>query len=176
VNPSRPIYSNDRRAPRMKKGKYATAVITRALFNEFKEKHPEHTEVCWTRFQKLWDDLAQTIREQTVHNPLGVKLGSYTGELKYQHLPHKFQAENKKDSAEAGEPVMNLNIVNRGKVGKIKWERRWAVKFNKMLQFFAFTPTREIKKLADKYTEAHPHQIRTSRNTLGGYSVWRQLK
>ena len=61
-------------------------------------------------------------------------------------------------------------------MAKIKWERRWAVRFNKMLQFFAFKATREIEELANKYILSNPDKLRVARNTLGGYSIWRQLK
>jgi len=60
-------------------------------------------------------------------------------------------------------------------VAKIKWERRWAVRFNKMLQFFAFEPTRKMNTMAKKYTDTNPDKIRVARNTLGGFSVWRQI-
>jgi len=44
-----------------------------------------------------------------------------------------------------------------------------------MLQFFAFEPTRKMNTMAKKYTDANPEKIRVARNTLGGFSVWRQI-
>ncbi len=45
-----------------------------------------------------------------------------------------------------------------------------------MLQFHAFEPTREMNLMAKKHTDSKPESIRTARNTLGGFSIWRQLK
>lgn len=172
----KPIYSNDRKAPRMKKAEFSTNIVTKELWRDFKKKYPEHNHLSWDDFYNDWKDIAQTYREETITNPLGSKLGSYSGELKLQYLPHKFIAIDPASSAEIGEKTKFTNIVGKGKVGKIKWERRWAVKFNKMLQFFAFDPTRELNIMAKKYMDKHPEKLRVARNTLGGYSVWRQLK
>lgn len=172
----KPTYKPDPKAPRMKKGKYSSQVITKELWQEFKKAFPEHKKMTWKEFITYWDELAETIREETIFNPLGVKLGHYTGELKYQYLPYKFKAKDPFTSVEEGMQLNHVNLMTKGKVGKIKWERRWAVRFNKMLQYYAFQPTREMEKMAKVHTDANPESIRTSRNTLGGYSIWRQLK
>jgi hypothetical protein len=160
----------------MKKGKYATQVVTRELWKEFTKAFPEYKDMSWKDFSDYWNDIAATIREETIFNPLGVKLGHYTGELKYQYLPHRYKAKDRNTSLELGVTTNFVNLVTRGKVGKIKWERRWAVRFNKMLQFYAFEPNRDMNDKAKVHTEANPETLRTARNTLGGYSIWRQLK
>jgi hypothetical protein len=170
----KPTYSNDRKAPRMRKGKFSKMIISKDLWRKFTKEFPEYKEMSWKDFYDNWLDIAETIRHETVNNPLGVKLGSYTGELKLQYLPHKFIAEDLSSSEEIGEKVNHLNITTRGKVAKIKWERRWAVKFNKMLQLYAFDETREINQMAKEYIDKHSDKLRVSRNTLGGPSIWRQ--
>lgn len=170
----KPTYSWDPKAPRMKKAKYSQQVVTRGLYDRFIKEHPEYA-ISWSEFYQCWLDIAETIREEAIQNPLGVRLGSYTGELKLQYIPYRLKVENQKASAELGEKVDHVNLLTRGKVARIKWERRWAVKFNKMLQFFAFEPTRKMKDMAKKYTDANPEKIRVARNTLGGFSVWRQI-
>jgi hypothetical protein len=172
----KPVYTNDRTAPRMKKAEFSTQVVTKQLWKEFKKEFPEYKDLTWDEFFQDWKEIAETYREEAIYNPLGTKLGSYAGELKLQYLPHKFVAVDPAVSAELGEKTKHLNIVNKGKVGKIKWERRWAVKFNKMLQFFAFEETRELNKMAKIHLDEHPEKPRVARNTLGGYSVWRQLR
>ncbi len=167
----KPIYSNDRKAPRMRKGKFSKMIITRELWKKFIAEFPEYKEMSWKDFYNNWLDIAQTIRQETVNNPLGVKLGSYTGELKLQYLPHKFKAEDAVTSGELGEKINFLNIPMKGKVAKVKWERRWAVKFNKILQFYAFDETREINQMAKEYIDKYSDKLRISRNTLGGPSI-----
>lgn len=168
------MYTNDRKAPRMGKGKFSKQVLTKELWKAFKKEHPrEYKDMTWENFVKRWDELAETIRYESVHNPLGVRLGAYTGELKFQYLPHKFKAPDLKGSEEIGEDINHLNISTKGKVFKLKWERRWAVKFNKMLQFFAFEPHRKTYSLIK---DVNNDSVRTARNTLGGYSIWRQIK
>jgi hypothetical protein len=162
-------YTNNVKGPRMKKGRFSSSVITKDLFKRFKQKHPEH-QIDWKTFSEKWEEIAGIIRDEVVNNPLGVKLGFYAGELKLQYLPYKFEA---KDQASGDK---HINLTTRGKVGKLKWERRWAVKFNKMLQFYAFDATRKLTKMAKEKILDSPEAPRVSRNTLGGYSAWRQLK
>lgn len=161
----------------MKKGKFSRQIVTKEAWIEFKNSNPEYKNLSWKDFYSSWKEIAETIRNETVTNPLGTKLGSYTGELKTQYLPNKFlKASDNMASQEVGEKIPYANLVTRGRVARIKWERRWAVKFNRMLQFFAFEPTREINELAGKYIKENPDKLRVARNTLGGYSIWRQLK
>lgn len=164
----------DPKAPRMRKAKFSQQVVSKDLYKRFKEQFPEH-KISWEEFYKCWEDIADTIREESVNNPLGVKLGSYTGELKLQYIPYNFKVEDFAVSEEIGEKVNHVNLLTKGKVARLKWERRWAVKRNKMLQFFAFEPTRKLKIIAKKYTDANPDKIRVARDTTGGYSVWRKL-
>lgn len=171
----KPTYSNDRTAPRMRKAKFSKMVITRELYDRFCKEYPEY-KLTWAQFYQYWQDIAAKIRYHTVYNPLGLKLGSYTGELKFQYLPHKFKANDRSTSALLGEKVDFINLAMKGKVGKVKWERRWAVKRNKILQFYAFDGTRELIKVAKHYIVANPDKLRIARNTLGGHSVWRQKR
>lgn len=162
------------KGPRMKMGQFTQQVITESFWKRFRKMHPEYADKKDKELNDIWNDIAKTIRDEVVNNPLGVKLGSYTGEIKYQFLPHKFKALSVKEIA-LGNEVRHTNLLTRGKVALVKWERRWAVKFNKMLQYYAFEPMQVIKKRLKEYTDNNPDKIRTSRNTLGGYSVWRQL-
>lgn len=171
------MYSNDRNAPRMRKGEFSKQIVTKELWRNFIKKFPEHKDITWREFYNSWSEIAETIREEAITNPLGVKLGSYTGELKLQYLPYKMKnAKDQEISNELKEETNHVNLLTRGKVAKIKWERRWAVKFNKMLQFFAFDSTREMNKLAKKHTDENPDKLRMARSVLGGFSFWRQIK
>lgn len=170
----KPVYSNNRKAPRMKKGEFSKMVVTMELYMKFVEQFPEYKDMSWREFYQNWLDIAETTRHEAIHNPLGVRLGSHLGELKLQFLPYKFEANNYAASSQVGEKIPHLNLETRGKVPKIKWERRYAVKFNKILQFYAFDETRELNKLAAKYVPNNLEKIRVARVTLGGPSVWRQ--
>lgn len=174
MKPTKPIYSNDRKAPRMRKGEFSKMVVTKELWKRFKEELPEYVNMTWREFYDGWLEIAERIRYYTIYNPLGVKLGSYTGELKFQYLPHKFKAVDYSTSEKEGQEHVHLQIEQRGKVPSIKWERRWAVKYNKILQFYAFDETREINILSNIYMKDNSDKLRVSRNTLGGPSVWRQ--
>lgn len=128
--------------------------------------------MSWKEFQERWGEIADTIRNEAIVNPLGVKLASYLGELKTQFLPKKYRAVDRKLFMETGEEVNHLNLVTRGKVAKIKWERRWAVNFNKILQLYAFEADRRMNSLAKTYVPENTEKIRTSRITLGGKRTW----
>src|SRR5688572_24406868 len=164
------MYQNDRSAPRMRKGEFSKMVITKKLYKSFLKEFPEYKDMTWRQFYDSWLEIAKEVRHEAIMNPLGVKLGSYLGELKLQYLPYKFKAIDPK-TADGSEYI---NINTKSKVGTIKWERRWAVKFNSILQFYAFDETRELHILAYPRTIENPETIRVARNTLGGVSVWRQ--
>ncbi len=172
----KPTYSNDRSAPRMRKAKYSINLVSKDSFKKFKESFPEYKNMKWEDFSNNWLDIAETIRKEVIENPLGVKLGSYTGELKLQYLPYKQKAVDIDLSNKIGEKIDHLNITTKGKVAIIKWERRWAVKFNRMLQFFAFQATRKLNIDAKNYIDAHPEKLRVSRAITGGVNVWKKLK
>lgn len=158
----------------MRKGNFSQQVLTKNLYTRFRKEYPEH-EISWTDFYQAWVDIADTIREEAVYNPLGVKLGSYTGELKLQYIPYTFKAIDRGGTNEIGEKINHVNILTKGKVARLKWERRWAIKRNKMLHFFAFEPTRKLKDIAKKYTDSNPDKIRVAREVLNGRNVWRKL-
>lgn len=163
MKPTKPIYFNDRTAPRMRKAKYSEQVITNELWRELKKKYPEFKGKTNKELNTLWGDIATIYRKEAISNPLGAKLGSYTGEIKLQFLTSRFKAENKSVSEQLGQRVNYANLLTRGKVAKLKWERRWAVRFNKMLQFFAFGATRELEKMAKEYIDANPEKLRVTK-------------
>jgi len=168
-----PIYHNDKTAPRMRKGQFSKQIVNKQLWWRFIEDNEKYEKVTWDEFRKLWDDIAYTIREEAVENPLGVKLPKFIGELKVQYLPYLNHGHiDHIKSNELGIKVKNLGIVDKGKRGTLKWERRWAVKFNRMLQFFAFQPGRTLKLMTVKKFNKHPEKIRMSGNTLRGHNIW----
>lgn len=160
----------------MRKKEFSSNVVTRELWRKFQNDNPEYKNIKWTEFYEIWLLISKELREEVVNNPLGVKLPFYTGEIKLQFLPYKFKAVNYAESSKLGKRITNANLMNRGKTATIKWERRWAVKFNKILQFFAFNPHRDIGKLAKERIDENPNTVRISRNTLGGKSKWRSIK
>lgn len=158
----------------MRKGEFSRMVVTRDLFKKFQREFPEYKDMKWEEFYDNWLDIAAKIRHAAVNNPLGVKLGAYTGELKIQWIPYKMDIESRIESEKAGEKITAHNFESKGKPARVKWERRWAVKFNKILQFYAFDETRELTKAAHEYIVNNPTLIRVARVTIGGNSVWRQ--
>ena len=161
---------HDKKGPRMRKGEFSKSVINKELYKKFIKEFPEYKDMTWSEFYNNWLEITKEIRIESVWNPLGVKLGSYLGELKLQYIPYNFEARDRSQN----EITNHINLNTRGKVAKVKWERRWAVKFNKILQFYAFNETRDINKLAYEYVSLHPEKLRVARITTGGPSVWRK--
>lgn len=157
------VYSNNKKGPRMRKGKFSKKIITKDLWAEFTSTFPEYKEISWNSFYKAWLDIAETIRTEAMTNPQGVKLGSYTGELKLQYISPEFKGADYKTSQELGTKISYPNLQSRGKVAVIRWERRWAVKFNKILGFFGFEPTREMVKIKVEHADKNPEKIRVAR-------------
>lgn len=153
------------KAPRMRKGKFSTIIFSKELYKRFCQEYPEY-KLSWKEFKQYWMDITETIRYEGVMNPLGVKLPLYLGELKYQYLPYKYKALDRKATQEEEERINHMSLTTRGKIGTIKWERRWAVNFFKMLQFYAFEHDQKMNKLAKKYTTENPEKVRVSRAVL----------
>jgi hypothetical protein len=157
----------NRKAPRMRKGEFSTLIFGKKLWKKFKQDIPEYKEISWNEFKQIWVEITETIRNEAIMNPLGVKLPLYLGELKYQYLPYKYKALDV-DSTEKNEDAVNhMNLITRGKTGKIKWERRWACRFFKMLGFYSFENDKRMNAIAKKYTMENPEKIRISRALKG---------
>jgi hypothetical protein len=157
----------------MRKAEFSKIVVTKELFKKFLEEFPEHKDMTWDIFYKSWLEIAEKIRYEAVNNPLGVKLGSYTGELKVQYIPYKMDIIDHAASEEHGEEVHHFNFDSKGKPARVKWERRWAARFNKVLQFYAFDETRELTEAAGEYIVKNPNSIRVARVTVGGKpNIW----
>lgn len=167
-------FSYNTKAPRMRKGEFSKSVVTKKLFTKFKKEFPEYKDMSWSTFYAIWLEIAGKIRHEVVYNPLGVKLSSYCGELKVQYVPYLLDTTDYQASTELGYKVPYMNLETRGKVFRVKWERREAVKWNKILQFYAFDSVRETCRMAHNYFKMHPDRLRTARVTLGGYNIWRQ--
>lgn len=155
--------NNNLNAPRMKKGKFSKSLITKDLFKEFKIKHPEYSEMTWDIFFGMWQDIAQTTREEVCSNPLGVKLGGFLGELKIQYLCYKPKIRS---------AAIPINLATKGKIPYVKWERRWASRFNKSLQLYAFEQTRELRDLATEHKKNSPEKIRSGRSIPRKANYW----
>lgn len=156
--------------PRLGKAEFTTNVITKELWEEFVQKTSR--PISWEEFLKVWECILDVIRQEAIFNPLGVKLPRFIGEIKVQYLPYKFSAY-KLDHANPEEKIKMLNLQQRGKVAKIKWERRQAVRFNKILQFYAFDADRKYNGLAKERIDNDGDSVRVSMNTLRGNKVWR---
>lgn len=157
----KPTFNN--KAPRLSKKDFSTQIFTKELFENFKKEFPEYKDMKWDFFKSRWLEIAETIRNEWVMNPLGVKLNYYLGEGKTQFLPSNFKGVDRNSTIQNGEFTNHLNILTRGKVAKIKWERRWAIRFNRMLEFFAFEPDRKMKQIAKIYIPDNMDKIRVSR-------------
>lgn len=156
------------------KKEFSVNIICRENYEEFIKEYPEYKNMTYKDFTQRWKEFTDTLNNEVIINPLGVKLGLYLGELKYQYIPYKFKATAHQTYNESGKEQNFINLNTKGKIGIIKWERRWAVKFNKILQFYAFDAYRGMNILAKNYTDENPHMIRMSRITTGGKSIWRQ--
>lgn len=167
------IYKQNRNAPRVKRAEFTHLVINKHLWRAFINENPDFAEMTYSRFRECWAAITKTIMKEAITNPLGVKLPNYLGEIKFQFLPYKFEAFDRDLSYELEEPIKFINISTIGKVGKVKWERRQAVRFNRILQFYSFSANARFCKLAKERVEEDPHSVRVSMVTMGRRRVWK---
>lgn len=152
--------------PRFGKAGFIYNLFTKNTFyKDFITAYPEYENKTWKEISETWEEIAEEFREQIAKNPLGVKMKYYIGELKYQYLPYKFKVRRIDNKTQ--ETIRELNLHNRGKTGILKWERRWAVRYNKWLQYFAFDACNKLKTKAKEMVNENPEGIRISRITTG---------
>lgn len=156
------------KGPRFSKKSFVHHIITEELFSKFKKNYPEFN-ISFREFKRLWIEvLAPEIREQVINNPLGFVTSFYCGELKYQWLSYKPKSIDIPYKSKTGEEVPLVNMNHGNKVPKIIWERRNAVRYNPMLQFYGFDPHREMFNKAKLKQENANVSLRVARATLGG--------
>jgi hypothetical protein len=154
------------KGPRFRKEKYIHNILDTS-YNRFKNDYPEF-DTSEEEFLRIWNKvLAPEIRKEIGNNPLGIKLPYYLGEVKAQWLPYILK-KDKMVTKEGNTSFDKLDLTNGGKTMVVKWERRTAVRYTRMLQFYAFEADRKIKDIAKKREKETPEDIRVSRVTLGG--------
>lgn len=154
-------YFNDKTAKRMGKAEFSTNIVSEDLYNRWKASNPEF-KLTYIEFSKLWQLITDQIQEEIVTNPQGVKLAFQCGELIIQYLPRNLKAKDQVNSDEEGEAVPFLNVTTKGKLAKISWIRKRAVRFNPQIILFAFKHTRNIAIKANEVITNKPEIFRNS--------------
>lgn len=153
------------KGPRFRKEKYIHNILD-SCYNRFKTDYPEF-DISEDEFLRIWNKvISPEIRKEAGTNPLGIKLPYYLGEIKVQWLPYILKKD--KVIIDSNTPYDKLDLMNGGKTPTVKWERRNAVRYTRMLQFYAYDEDRKIKDIAKVREKETPEDIRVSRVTLGG--------
>lgn len=157
----RPIYENDRKAPRHGKSEFSTVVVNQVSYNEWIKANPEYKHITLAQWRAIWDTIAYEVRNQACNNPLGIYLPFYTGELKIQYLPGSVKRVDNEASDIMGQKINHINITTKGKVAVVVWQRKRAANFNKMLNLFGFEQDRQIASIAKEAILSHSELYRT---------------
>lgn len=158
---SREIRFNDRNAPRLGKREFSTSITDVNAYEKWKKLNPEYDGLSYKEFLSIWEKIAMELRTEVCTNALGVYFPFYTGELKVQYLPLKVKTLNFPSSIEYGEKINLPNIVSKGKIAKITWQRRRAGQFNRMVHLFGFEQYRGFGQQVYKTLLEHPELYRT---------------
>lgn len=136
---------NDRKAPRLGKAEFSTVIVNEKLYQDWKEFNPEYN-LTYKEFLNIWDSIVDNIRKEVSINPMGIKLPFSTGEIRVQFLPKIIKATDNELSSIENEKINFSNIITRGKVAKVSWIRKNAIKFNPNIILFAFEQSRIINQ------------------------------
>ena len=140
---------NDRKAPRLGKAEFSTNIVNVELYKAWAHDNPDY-QLTYKEFILVWDEIVESIRTEVTINPMGIRLPFYTGDIIVQFLPNKVKSIDQEVSNQEKENLPFLNIITKGKVAKISWIRKHAIKFNTRIILFAFQQSRVInKKLAE---------------------------
>lgn len=151
---------NDRKAPRLGKAEFSTHIITEQLYQEWIKDTDQ--DINYSQFLKIWDSIADKVRNEIVINPMGIKLPFFCGEIKVQFLPKKIKGKDYDLSQKEKEELPFLNIITKGKVAKISWIRKNAYRFNQNIMLFAFEQSRLIGKNLNVALTENPQIYRNS--------------
>lgn len=135
---------------RFRDTKYSINLIDNDLYKDWKKANPAFAEKVpnYGTFKKIWNKLMDNYIDETLRNPMGVRLPYYCGDLSLQYINIEYEALDMKKSTALGETVPHLNWNSSDKLGKIIWSVRHASKFNKYLPFLAFRGTTQYRKKA----------------------------
>ncbi len=156
----REIRFNDKKAPRVGKKQFSTIIVSDKLYKTWKKNNPEYENISIIEFRQIWGEIAKEVRNQTVNNSLGIYFPFYVGETKIQFIPPSVKAVDMAESSELGEKINHLNIITKGKIGKLVWQRKRAAAFNKMINLFAFVADRKFSKQSVKALNTNPELYR----------------
>lgn len=146
--------------PRCGKKEFSFNVINPQMYERWIDLNPNQ-EISYKRFLEIWKIIADKIKQEAVENPMGIKLSHMCGEIRIQYLPKSIKAQNyfKK---EEGERPNYLNINSKGKVAKVMWIRKNAVKFNPFIVYFGYEQHKNISKQATEFINNTPELYRSS--------------
>lgn len=147
--------------PRCSKKEFTYNVVNEQLYDWWISLNPE-MKIDYKRFLQIWKIITDKIKKETVENPMGVKLSHMCGELRVQYLPKQVKAQNYHEEPDPEDRNNYLNINTKGKVAKVMWIRKNAVKFNPFIVYFGYEQHKNINKQIYDFIMKTPELYRSS--------------
>lgn len=157
---------NDRKAKRFGKGEFIVKLITYDLYKKWGILNPVYKKKNkYKDYKKIVELIIGEISAEIVNNNLGVRLPFYNGNICVKYIDiMKKKIINDNLSNQVEKDVPHLNWNSSDKVAKIIWSISKDQRYNKMLNYFGFEPTREIRHLTYEKLIESPEIFKTNRN------------
>lgn len=146
--------------PRCGKKEFTHNIINQQVYDRWIDLNPD-ANISYKRFLEIWKIIADKIKREIVENPMGVRLSHMCGEMRIQYLPKSVKAQNY-FLEEKEERPNYLNINSKGKVAKIMWIRKNAVKFNPFIMYFGYEQHKNLNQQAYDFIMKSPELYRSS--------------
>ena len=157
----RPVKKPNRFAPRFRKEEFTHQVVNEDLYKRWKKE--TGNKMTFREFRDIWDKIADTIQEQVVNNPHGVRLPFYNGDLVSNYVTMLKRHMNKWASENAGYEIPELDWHSNRRPGKIIWSINHARKQHRWLILFAFAPCAKFRRKVSDGFKTHPEIYKLAR-------------
>lgn len=158
-----PVRINDLKAKRFSRREFIVEVVSKDLHKKWQKQ--TGSELEYKTFCIIWKEIANTIQDQVVNNPSGVRLPFFNGDITTNYYQYINRHHNSKASQELGYQVPELDWHSDGRQGKVIWSINHARKQHRWLILFAFQPSRALKIAASRGMKTQPEIYRYARTT-----------
>ncbi len=151
----------DLNAPRFNKRKYRENIVSKELYEEWKESTGYRQDFSF--FKQVWAKIAEKIIQKTLEERDGVRLGGSIGDLYVGIIPKtKRRPIDYKLSKELGQIVYHENWNTNGKLGKIIYGTNGRPAMYRLCKYWWFIPNTRFKEHCVQKLRENPERYKHS--------------
>lgn len=152
---------NDLNAPRFNTRKYRHNIISKDLYNRWKDKTGYN--ITFSQFKKYWNLIGEKYSQKIISERDGVKVGTGLGDIYIGLIKNpKKEPIDKKLSVEYGKKIKYENWETRGQLGKIIYGTRGRKYIYRLHGYWMFSACRNLKRSASAALRTNSSKYKNS--------------